>query len=371
MPGPLPGPGRPGCARPGGPRPPAYCGSCPAPHAPASPALTAAPVVAHVVRGGFVESVHHGTAVVTAPDGTVELAVGDPEGVVFPRSSSKPLQALAMVRHGLATDGALLSLACSSHSGEDFHLEGVREILASAGLSETDLQNTPDYPYDEAARTAWIAAGSPKQSIAQNCSGKHASMLATCVVNGWDLETYRDPDHPLQAAIIETIADLTGVAARRCRRRRVRRPDPRDPAHRAGPRLRPARRRDRRTRGQASSRAIRGFPEHLGGTTRDVTALVRGIDGIVAKDGAEAVYAVGLADGRGVAVKIADGSAASAVGRARGGAAPDRPRGPRRAGHGRRLRRPRAGAGARARPTRRLRRRRGHLRSPCGPCCSA
>ena len=205
--------------------------------------------MAHVVRSGFVESVHHGTAVVTGPDGTVELAVGDPDGVVFPRSSSKPLQALAMVRHGLATDGKLLSLACSSHSGEDFHLEGVREILAGAGLAETDLQNTPDYPYDEAARTAWIAAGRPRQSIAQNCSGKHASMLATCVVNGWDLETYRDADHPLQAAIIETIVELTGAAAGRRRGRRVRSPDPRDPAHGPGPRLRPARRRHGRTRG--------------------------------------------------------------------------------------------------------------------------
>jgi hypothetical protein len=89
--------------------------------------------------------VHHGTAVVTSPDGAVDLAVGDPEGVVFPRSSSKPFQALAMVRHGLATSGRLLSLACSSHSGEEFHLEGVREILAGAGLTETDLQNTPGY----------------------------------------------------------------------------------------------------------------------------------------------------------------------------------------------------------------------------------
>jgi L-asparaginase II len=272
-----------------------------------SAALTAAPVVAHVVRGGFVESVHHGTAVVTAPDGSVELAVGDPEGVVLPRSSSKPFQALAMVRHGLATDGRLLSLACSSHSGEDFHLEGVREILAGAGLSETDLQNTPDFPYDEAARTAWIAAGSPKQSIAQNCSGKHASMLATCVVNGWDPATYRDPAHPLQVAIIETIADITGaqpgaVAVDGCGApihaiplTALARGFGRLAAATCGPEAR-------------ITRAIRDFPDYLGGTTRDVTALVRGIDGLVAKDGAEAVYAVGLADGRGVAVKIADGS---------------------------------------------------------------
>ncbi|MCU1538544.1 MAG: asparaginase [Humibacillus sp.] len=272
-----------------------------------SPALTDAPVVAHVVRGGFVESVHHGSVVVTAPDGSVELSIGDADGVIFPRSSSKPFQALAMVRHGLATDGRHLALACSSHSGEPFHLEAAREILAGAGLTEADLQNTPDYPYDEGERTAWIAAGQPKQAIAQNCSGKHASMLATCVVNGWDIATYRDPGHPLQVAVAETIADLTGarpsaVAVDGCGA----------PIHAIPLRAlalgfgRLAAATDGPERRVAD--AVRAHPEYLGGTTRDVTALLRGIEGSVAKDGAEAVYAVGLADGRGVAVKIADGS---------------------------------------------------------------
>ena len=272
-----------------------------------SAALAAAPIVAHVVRAGFVESVHHGTAVVTAPDGSVELEIGDASGPVFPRSSSKPLQALAMVRNGLANDGRLLSLACASHSGEDFHVEAAREILAGAGLTETDLQNTPDYPYDDAARIGWIASGRPKQSIVQNCSGKHASMLATCVVNGWDLTTYRDPSHPLQVAIADTVRELTGaepsaVAVDGCGA----------PIH-AVPlsalalsfgRLAAA------TDGPEAriTRAIRDFPEYLGGTHRDVTALIKGVDGLVAKDGAEAVYAVGLPDGRGVAVKVADGS---------------------------------------------------------------
>ncbi|GAA5020726.1 asparaginase [Terrabacter aeriphilus] len=272
-----------------------------------SPALSAAPVVAHVVRAGFVESVHHGTAVVTAPDGSIELEIGDASGPVFPRSSSKPLQALAMVRHGLDTDGRLLALACASHSGEDFHVEAAREILAGAGLSETDLQNTPDYPYDEAARIAWIAGGRPKQSIVQNCSGKHASMLATCVRNGWDLATYRDPSHPLQVAVADAVRDLTGaepaaVAVDGCGA----------PIHAvplsglalAFGRLAAA------TEGPEAkiAAAVRAFPEYLGGTTRDVTALIRGVDGLVAKDGAEAVYAVGLPDGRGIAVKVADGS---------------------------------------------------------------
>ncbi|EWS99833.1 asparaginase [Intrasporangium oryzae NRRL B-24470] len=278
------------------------------PPASVSSALAAAPVVAHVVRGGFVESAHHGTAVVTNPDGSIDLEIGDASGPVFPRSSSKPIQALAMVRNGLATDGALLSLACASHSGEDFHLEGVRAILAGAGLIESDLQNTPDYPLDEAARTDWIAAGRKRESIAQNCSGKHASMLATCVARGWDLGTYRNPDHRLQVAIRGTVRELTGSepvaeALDGCGApihavplSGLARAFGRIAATRVGPEARVA-------------AAIRAYPEFLGGTGRDVTALIRGVDGLIAKDGAEAVYAVGLADGRGVAVKVADGGA--------------------------------------------------------------
>ncbi|EWT03921.1 hypothetical protein N864_17070 [Intrasporangium chromatireducens Q5-1] len=263
-------------------------------------------MLAHVVRGGFVESVHRGAAVVTAPDGEVLLELGDSSGAVFPRSSSKPIQAVAMVRAGLATDGRLLALACSSHSGEDFHLVAAREILGGAGLGKGDLQNTPDYPLGDQARLAWIAAGHPKQSIAQNCSGKHASMLAACVAAGWDTATYRDPEHPLQQAITATVLDLTGgpvsaIAVDGCGA----------PIHavplvglaRAFGRLASA------TTGPEAkvARAIREHPEYLGGTGRDVTKLIAAVPGLVAKDGAESVYAVGLADGRGVAVKIADG----------------------------------------------------------------
>ncbi|HET7396947.1 MAG TPA: asparaginase [Intrasporangium sp.] len=274
--------------------------------APVSTALTGAPVVAHVVRSGFVEGVHRGTAVVTAPDGSVELEVGDAGGPVFPRSSSKPLQAVAMVRSGLPIDGAQLALACASHSGEDFHVAAVRDLLEQAGLAETELQNTPDYPFDEAARIAWITSGRPKQAIAQNCSGKHASMLVTCAANGWDRATYRDPGHPLQRAIADTMRDLTGahiaaVAVDGCGA----------PIH-AVPLTALARAFGRLAAATAGpeakvAAAIRRHPEYVGGTGRDVTALIRGVDGLVAKDGAEAVYAVGLRDGRGVAVKVADG----------------------------------------------------------------
>ena len=95
------------------------------------------------------------------------------------------------------SEARLQSTACASHSAEPFHLDGVRDMLADAGLTEADLQNTPDLPYDPDERDVWIAAGRVARPLAQNCSGKHAAMLATCRLNGWDLATYRDPSHPL------------------------------------------------------------------------------------------------------------------------------------------------------------------------------
>lgn len=264
-------------------------------------------MVAHVVRSGFVESVHHGSVVALDANGLALLSIGDVAGPMFPRSCSKPIQALAMLRGGLDLDGELLALASGSHSGEPFHIEGVRRILAGVGLDEHSLQNTEDLPYEEHERDAWIASGRGATSLAQNCSGKHAAMLATCVAAGWDRRTYLDPAHPLQQLMAQTLAEtsgelatatgtdgcgapvmavsLTGLA--RAFSRIVAAPEGTDEARVAV--------------------AIREYPQWVGGTRRDVTALIRGVPGLIAKDGAESVYAVGLADGRSVALKIADG----------------------------------------------------------------
>jgi L-asparaginase II len=247
--------------------------------------------------------------VALAADGSVALAAGDPQAVVFARSSLKPLQAVAMLRSGLDLHGELLALACASHSGEDRHLAAARKILAGAGLDEAALQNTPDYPLDADAALAWRAAGRPKASIVQNCSGKHSAMLATCVAAGWDTTTYRDPQHPLQQAVKATIEDLTGDAALDhlavdgCGA-------PLFSCTVAGL----ARAFARLTTAPADSpegrvaRAIRQHPEYVGGTGRDVTRLIAGVEGMVAKDGAEGVYAAALPDGRAVALKVLDGA---------------------------------------------------------------
>ncbi len=266
-----------------------------------------APVVAHVVRSGFVESVHHGSIVALDADGSTLLAIGDIAGPIFPRSSSKPIQALAMLRAGLDLDGELLAMAAASHSGERFHLDNVLRILAGAGLTEQDLQNPPDLPYDETERAAWIAAGRKATALAQNCSGKHSAMLATCVAAGWDTATYRDPQHPLQQLMEQTLADVTGESVAATGIDGCGAPVmavsltglARAFSHIAAA--------PKGTNEAKVADAMRAFPQCVGGTRRDVTALMRGVPGLIAKDGAESVYAVGLADGRAIALKIADG----------------------------------------------------------------
>ena len=271
-------------------------------------ALSGAPVVAHVVRNGFVESVHHGCAVVTAPDGAVLREVGDAGAACFPRSSNKPLQAVAMLRAGMQLNAPLLALASASHSGEPFHLDGVRQILAESDFTPEDLQNTPDLPYDAQARDSWLAAGHGPTSLAQNCSGKHAGMLAACRAAGWDPSTYLDPDHPLQQSMEQTIGDLAGEAVSATAVDGCGAPVMAislTGLARAFGRIAAA---AESTQEGRVAHAIRSYPEYLGGSRRDVTALIRAVPGAVAKDGAEAVYAVGLPDGRGFAVKIADGT---------------------------------------------------------------
>ncbi len=166
--------------------------------------------VAEIVRSGFVEGHHYGSLVALAADGSVDWSVGAVDVPMLPRSCNKPVQALGMVRLGLDLPDELLALACASHSGEPFHVEGARRILALAGLDESALQTPADYPLDDAAREVVIRAGGGRSPVQMNCSGKHAAMLATCVVNGWDTATYPQPDHPLQVVLRDTFAELTG-----------------------------------------------------------------------------------------------------------------------------------------------------------------
>jgi len=265
-------------------------------------------VLAEVVRSGFVEGRHRGSVVVLDADGSVLLAVGEPDRPMFPRSSNKPFQAAGMVACGLELEPELLALAAASHSGEPFHLDGVRRILDGAGLAVEALQTPPDDPIDPQAQRAWVRSGHDREPLAMNCSGKHAAMLATCVRNGWDLATYRAPEHPLQVSLRGTLERLAGepVAATGV--------DGCGAALFAISLTGLARAARASVTGAAGSPertvadAMRAHPEWVGGTDRDVTALMRAVPGLVAKDGAEGVQVVALADGRALAVKIDDGA---------------------------------------------------------------
>src|SRR3954447_10461482 len=265
------------------------------------------PVIAEIVRSGFVEGHHHGSVVALDAAGEVLHERGETGTTILPRSCNKPLQALAMVRSGLELDGELLALACASHSGEDLHLEGVHRILAGAGLDESALQTPPDWPLDDVERDRVVRAGGTRTPAQMNCSGKHAAMLATCVANGWPLESYLDPAHPLQEAIAATFVELTGepvghLAVDGCG------------APLLGTSLRGLARAfatlatSDRPEERRVAAAIREHPEWVSGSTRDECALLRAIPGAIAKAGAESCYVVALPDGRAFALKTDDGA---------------------------------------------------------------
>ncbi|MDQ1748514.1 MAG: hypothetical protein QOD07_2777 [Frankiaceae bacterium] len=244
------------------------------------------PLVVEVTRNGFVESTHRGAVVVLDPSGRALFACGGVDAPMYPRSSLKPLQALGLLDAGWSPpDDECLALAAASHSGEPRHLEVVRRILAAAGLDESALDNTPD-----------------PDRIRQNCSGKHAAMLATCVAAGWPTAGYRDPAHPVQLAIRATVERLCAeqvahVAVDGCG------------APLFAVSLTGLARGFATTLGTPVAAAMRAHPDLVGGTGRDVTGLMSAVPGLVAKDGAEGVYAAVTGDGGAVAVKVYDGAA--------------------------------------------------------------
>ena len=169
------------------------------------------PVLLEVTRGGRVESRHRGSLVLLEPDGSVAVALGDPDASEFARSSLKPFQAAAMLRSGWAPPAASLALAAASHDGEAQHVEGARRTLRQAGLDESALGCPPALPADPEALLAWVAGGGREARICHNCSGKHAGMVATCAAAGWDVGSYLDPEHPLQQAIVAEIESRCGA----------------------------------------------------------------------------------------------------------------------------------------------------------------
>ncbi|MGZ3116325.1 asparaginase [Streptomyces sp. H62] len=266
------------------------------------------PVLAEVVRSGFVEGRHRGALVVLDADGAVELALGDVTAPVFPRSANKPMQAAGVLRAGLDLSGERLALAAASHSGESFHRDLVRKMLDEYGLDPALLQCPADLPLDPEERDTYLASGASPDRITMNCSGKHTAMLAVCVQRGWPVESYLDPEHPLQRIIHGVVEDAAGepVAA-------VGTDGCGAPLMAIGlvGLARAFRSFVGAEPGTAERRvadAMRAHPEYVAGTRRPDTWLMREVPGTLSKMGAEAVQAVALPDGRALAFKVEDGA---------------------------------------------------------------
>lgn len=274
-----------------------------------------------VIRGPVVESVHMGHVAVVDHTGHVLYRAGNPDTVTYMRSAAKPIQVLPVILSGAADTYAFtdteLAVMCASHYAEPHHLEAVRSILNRIGLTEDHLLCGPAQSLnpDVARRQAWDHQ--EKKPIFNDCSGKHAGMLSVCVHMGWPLDTYTDPDHPLQQDIRQRMADVCGL-------------DPleiqtgvdgcsvpvfamplsamaRSFSKLANPELvdNPVRGALHRIR-----YAMWGSPEMLAGTGGFCSALNRGGCGtVIGKLGAEGLYCIGVAGkDMGIALKIQDGS---------------------------------------------------------------
>ncbi len=261
--------------------------------------------IAVTTRSGLEESLHHGAGAAIDAAGELVARVGDPDLVIYPRSSLKPLQASAMVDLGLDLPENLLAVVCASHDGAPMHLDAVHQILDQFDLNESNLGNAPARPLGNVARAEARVAGIEPSSLQQNCSGKHAGMLATCRINGWPLSNYLDDDHPLQRAITAAIGDfgctvnhigIDGCGA---------------PTHALELRALAGAFGAIASSESSVARAMMSHPELVGGPTRDVTVWMQAIPGLMVKDGADGVMAAALSDGRACAYKVADGSAAA------------------------------------------------------------
>lgn len=269
-----------------------------------------------VVRGGVVESVHVVHVAVVDSGGRLLASAGDPSTLTFYRSAAKPLQALPLVEEGVADAFGLsteeLALCCASHEGEAAHVVGARSILAKAGADESLLRCGAHAPYAPDAAQALTRSGQAPRRIHNNCSGKHAGMIALALGMGWDPEDYHLPEHPVQRRMIQEVVRWSGL------------PEEALPTGVDGcgvvcfaaPLEAMARSFATFTAaadaGEDAARVVEAMTEHpfmVGGTGRTCTDVMEAAgDRVWVKVGAEGVYGGGLRGrGMGIAIKVADG----------------------------------------------------------------
>lgn len=279
--------------------------------------MTQAAPFAEIWRGPFLESRHQGHAVICDARGDILESWGDPTAVVLPRSSSKMIQALPLVRSGAADKAGLgsehLALACASHNGAAIHTDRVAAWIQELGLADEDFRCGPQDPDDRAAHEALIRAHAAPCQVHNNCSGKHAGFLTLAQHLGAGPE-YVDPDHPVQQACLEAFEEVTqesspGYGIDGCSA-----PNHAASLHgmaRAMAHFAAA------PEGSAEARlhgAMRQHPELVAGEGRACTELMRAMEGKVAlKTGAEGFFIAILPEQKlGIALKAACGTTRAA-----------------------------------------------------------
>jgi L-asparaginase II len=295
-----------------------------------------------VLRGGHLESVHRGSIAIVDSRGRLIAYAGDPGLVTCIRSAAKPFQAIPLLEYGGVEEfdltGEEIALTAASHGGETIHVATAAAMLRKGEMDEEDLLCGAHMPYDEKAQADLRASGESPSPLHNNCSGKHAGMLLATRVMDIASATYTDPDHPLQQAVLETIAGFAGVAADEipiaidgcgvpafflslhrtawayARLMAANEDGSTDPAV-------------ARYAGSASHvvEAMTAFPQYVAGNWSLTTPLITSFAGdLVAKDGAEGFYAMALSPALagelterfdvaddvalGIAIKIDDGS---------------------------------------------------------------
>jgi L-asparaginase II len=283
-------------------------------------------ILARVIRGETVESIHRGSIVVIDGNGERIASVGDPEVVTFTRSSVKAFQAIPLIASGAADAFGFsekeIALACASHSGEHFHTDLALSMLERAGLDESDLGCGAHPPFHEETAHELIREGEPPTPVHNNCSGKHAAMLALARHIGADTSTYLDPANPVQIAILESVSLFSGVPAGEIKMGT----DGCSAPNFAMPLSAMARAyanlinppedfpEEIREAARRIVHAKMAFPEYVGGSFRLDTKVMKALPRrIVCKVGAEGVWLAGILpterwkDGVALALKIDDG----------------------------------------------------------------
>lgn len=286
----------------------------------------ASKILAKVIRGTTVESVHRGHLIAIDGDGRVVASAGDPKTVTFFRSAAKPFQAIPFITSGAADTFGFseeeIALACASHSGEPRHVRIAQLMLERCGLTESHLRCGAHLPFNEKEAERMLRAGEFPNQLHNNCSGKHAAMLGFAKHIDADLATYDSFDHPIQHSILKTVAAFVEMPEKKialavdgCAAPNFALPVS-AMARSFLNLISPPDSFDSEVRSAAARvvSAMTKFPELIGGTDRLDTMLMQAAEGrIISKVGADGVwlcsvlpsdkYPTGLA----IALKIEDG----------------------------------------------------------------